>query len=538
MILTLAKVNLSALFAGMFRRYRSKKKIKPIVAVLIGLLVIYVVGALGITIGTTFYGLADFLFPAGIGWFYFAFMGLLVFALCFIGSIFMVQSQMFSAKDNELLLSMPIKPMAILAGRLCALMVIEVLYSALIVVPAFVVLLITGYISVVPVVGLIFLILSIVLLPLFALALGSFIGWIIALISSRLRNKNIPTLVLSLIFLGAYLWGYSQIVGNINILAERSEDIALSVQRFVFPAYHLGLAIADGSLLSFLIFALCAVAPFYIMCLLLARGFTKLTSGGRGAKKIEYREKALRVSGVMPALIKRELSLLWSQPMYILNTTLGAIVMLVLAIILIVYPGLLLEPLRQASEVVPALDIGIMGALALSALAVMNTVSAPSVSLEGKTLWISRSLPVTARDILLSKAGMHLTVCGLPAAFAAIVCVIILPMSLPQAALTLLMPLAITLMLAFLGVVMNLTFPRFDWINPIQPVKQGASVMLTLFGGMAFFVMLFVLYLLLPGGLVSPEAYMFICVIAFLGISAGLYAYLVGPGARKFRTLS
>ena len=109
MIWTLVKVNLAALFSGMFKRYRGKKKIKPITAILIGLLVVYVVVSLLFSVGAMFYGMCAPLFDAGVGWFYFALAGILVFALCFIGSIFMIQTQIFSARDNELLLSMPMR---------------------------------------------------------------------------------------------------------------------------------------------------------------------------------------------------------------------------------------------------------------------------------------------------------------------------------------------------------------------------------------------------------------------------------------------
>jgi len=537
MIWILAKINFIALFAGMFRRYRSKKKIKPATALLVGLLVVYVVGVLGFAIGAMFHGICAPLFEAGIGWFYFALMGMMVFALCFIGSIFMVQSQIFSAGDNELLLSMPIKPMAILAGRLFALLVVEYLYAALIVVPVFGVLLMTGFISQVPAAGIVFFFACAILLPLFALAAGCLVSWIVALISSRLRNKNLPTFILSLAFLGAYLWFYTQMMNNVDALIENGAEIAQAVQRAVFPAYHLGISIADGSILSLLIFAVCAIAPFALMCFLLSRSFVKLTSGGRAAKKIKYREKTARASGAGQALLRRELLHLWSQPMYILNAAMGAIATVILAAVLVIRPGLLLNPLEQLAELLPGLSPGYVGAIALSVLATMNFVSAPSVSLEGKRLWILRSLPVRARDILLSKAWLHLVACGVPALLAGIVCIAVIPMSAVQMAATLLAPISITLAFSLFGVTLNLAFPRFDWINPIQPVKQGLSGMLSMFGGMALVAVLAVVYLLLPGGLVTPDVYLLICTAFFAAVSLVLYVYLSGPGERKFETL-
>jgi len=537
MVWILAKINFQALFAGMFRRYRGKKRIRPLAAVLIGLLALYVVGALGLAVGVMFMGLCAPLFEAGIGWFYFALAGILVFALCFVGSIFMVQTQIFSAKDNELLLSMPVQPLAILAGRLFALMIIEYFYASLIIVPAFVVLIVSGFISQVSALGTAYFFATALLLPFFALAAGCLVGWVVALISSRLRNKNIPTLVLSLAFLGVYFWFYSRMMNNMNALVENGAEIAEAVRRAVFPAYYLGISIANGDTASFLAFAICAVTPFAIMCVLLSRSFFKLAAGGQGARKIKYREKDVRAAGAAPTLLRRELLHFWSQPMYILNASMGAITTCILAAVLAVRPQALLAPLAQLADFVPELSPGSMGAIALSALAAMNSVSAPSISLEGKSLWIPKSLPVKARGILLSKAELHLVTCGAPALLAGIVCVAAIPMNASQAALTLITPFSITLMLSLFGVTLNLAFPRFDWINPVQPVKQGMSAMLALFGGMALVAALVAVYVLLPGGLVALDGYLLICTAFFAVSSAALYAYLAGPGGRKFEAL-
>jgi len=539
MILTLVKINLRALYAGVFRRYKSKKKIKPIMIILIGLLLVYVAASLMFTVGAMFYGLCAPFFDAGAGWFYFALAGLLAFAICFIGSVFMVQSYIFAARDNELLLAMPIKPSAILAGRLSALLVTEYIFQAVIMVPVFCILLINGYISYVPALGIVFFFLVAALLPLIALALGCFVGWLVALITSRMRNKNIMTLVLSLGFLAAYFWFYNKLMNNLNTLIENGAEIAEAVRRSIYPAYHFGAAIADGSAPSFIIFAVCAITPFFVMCVLLSRSFVRLAAGGRAVKKVKYKEKALRVSGSRMALLKRELLYYWSQPMYILNSSLGMIVTVVFAVVMIVRPILFLGLFDQDTGALAGIiDPGIMGAIVLSALALLNSVSAPTISLEGKNLWISKSLPVKASDILLSKAGSHLAVCGIPAIFAGLVCIVVLPISgFLQAALTLVVPISVTLMVSMLGVALNLSFPRFDWINPIQPVKQGISSMLTTFGGMALIGVLVVLFLILSIWELSIESYLLICFGLFIAASGGLYAYLVNSGSRKFESL-
>ncbi len=52
--------------------------------------------------------------PLGYGWLYYALMGLLALAFGVFGSVFSTYAGLYQAKDNELLLSMPIPPRRIL----------------------------------------------------------------------------------------------------------------------------------------------------------------------------------------------------------------------------------------------------------------------------------------------------------------------------------------------------------------------------------------------------------------------------------------
>jgi hypothetical protein len=56
--------------------------------------------------------------------------------------------------------------------------------------------------------------------------------------------------------------------------------------------------------------------------------------------------------------------------------------------------------------------------------------------------------------------------------------------------------------------VINLHFPKFDWINEIQPIKQGLATMLTMFGAAAIVAALVMLYALLLFAFMMPESYL------------------------------
>jgi ABC-2 type transport system permease protein len=535
MIRTLLLLNLKALFSGMFKRSRQGKKRSMVVTVLIALLVIYVVAVFFGMSGFMFFQICNPLFQADLGWLYFSLMGITVFALCFVSTIFAAQSQIFSAKDNELLLSMPVKTSAVLISRIAALLVLDYVFEAFVVIPA-------GFVWIVsqPVTaaGVIFFILSALVLPLTALAFACLFAWLISIASARMRNKNVIVLILSLLFLFAYFWVYSHISNYITALILNGAQISEAIQKAVFPAYHLGVAIEQGSVVSMMIFLLCAIVPFIIAVYLLSVNFIKIATTNRGAAKIKYTEKALKVSGVRMAFVRKELSHFWANPMYIMNAALGGAFMLVLAVLTIVKRDVVLNIVSQMLATGLPISSAMLVCMALSCLGAMNFVSAPSVSLEGKNLWIAKSLPVRPIDILMAKVQMHLLVCGIPAAVSALICGFTLGSSPLQFILLLIVPTLFTVLIGLFGVVINLQFPRFDWVNEIQPVKQGASTMLTMFGAIAFIAVLVILYIFVLSAFLAIEYYLLVCVALFAVLSLILYGYLRRGGSRRFESLA
>ena len=532
MIRILLMIRLRSLFYGMFGRSLNAKKRGPVFKLLIGLLVIYIIAAFFYVFVTLFDALCAPFAAAGLGWFYFALAGIIVFFFCFIASIFMTQAQIFDAKDNDLLLSMPVKPSAVLASRIAILLIMNYLYEAFVILPAGIIWFLNQPVTAA---GVVFFILSALLLPMLALAVSCFFGWLMALLAARLRRKNIMTMIASVAFLLAYFWLYSRISDYVNQLIANGALIAAAIEKAVFPAYHLGVAIAEGSALSMLFFALCALVPFGIAYALLARYFIRIVTSNRGTAKIKYREKALKVSGIRMAFVKKELRHFIASPMYILNATMGAIFMLILAGILIVKS----EMITNFVASMPQLNFSLptLFAAALCVLSGTNFVSAPSISLEGSNLWIAQSLPVSPFDVLWSKVLLHIVVCIPFVVVSAVISAVALRATAAQTALLLLLPTSFTVFVALFGVVINLRFPKFDWISETHAVKQSISTVVTMFGSIAVFVLLAVVYFAFLSGLTTLEFYLALITVLFVVLSMILYRYLKTGGSKLFEAL-
>ena len=74
-----------------------------------------------------------------MGWLYFALMGLLAILLGAFGSVFTTYSGLYLAKDNDLLLSLPIPVNTLIAARLLGVYLMGLMYSGVVMLPAIIV---------------------------------------------------------------------------------------------------------------------------------------------------------------------------------------------------------------------------------------------------------------------------------------------------------------------------------------------------------------------------------------------------------------
>ena len=151
--------------------------------------------------------------------------------LAVVGSVFLQQATLYEAKDNALLLSLPTPPSKILLARMLSLYVQNFLFGGLCFWPAVIVYWMTTAMSRA---SLVFCVLLCFLLPLLSLALTCVLAWLTALLTSRMRNKTVFTMVLSLAFLGAYFYFYYQINDYLQLLIANSRAVGTNIRKVLY----------------------------------------------------------------------------------------------------------------------------------------------------------------------------------------------------------------------------------------------------------------------------------------------------------------
>ena len=138
MLKTLVKIRFQGLFLKSMMGSK-KKKISIGKMILFSLLFIYLGIVLVAVFGYFFDLIIEPFIASGYEWLYFGLMALVVILFCFLGSIFYTQQEIYGAKDNDLLLSMPIKTRDILLSRILVVLLLNYVYEALIALPAIIV---------------------------------------------------------------------------------------------------------------------------------------------------------------------------------------------------------------------------------------------------------------------------------------------------------------------------------------------------------------------------------------------------------------
>ena len=158
--------------------------------------------------------------------------------------------------------------------------------------------------------------------------------------------------------------------------------------------------------------------------------------------------------------------------------------------------------------------------LAICTLASFNDITAPSISLEGKTIWLAKSLPVKIEDILNAKVKMHLILTGIPSLFVSLVCIYLSKSDVVMSLFMIITPVLSITFSALFGLIVNLNMPNLKWTNEMVPIKQSLSVFISMMVPMIVNGIAFLLYLN-----VIMNEYVYIIIYSILLFVACIYMY-------------
>ena len=533
MIRILVKKQMAEIFRGYFYNAKKNKAYSQArTALLIFAFVLLMVGVIGGMFFALSMVLCEPMSAVGMDWMYFALMGFTSVFLGAFGSVFNTFSSLYLSKDNDLLLSMPIPVNAIMVSRLLSVYLMGLMYSAAVILPAIVVYWWKVLFSVKSVFGgLVFLF----LISILVLILSCVLGWAVAKISLKLKNKSLMTVVLSLVFIGGYYYLYFRAQTMIQNLLLHIGEYGDKIRTSAYPVYLFGKA-GTGDVSAVLILTAVLLALSIVVWLVLSRSFLNIaTSSGYTERKV-YREKLAKQKSIPQALLSKEFGRFLGSPNYMLNCGLGTLLLLIAGITLL-WKGttmiVVLESIFAGRDGAVQVILCALICMVIS----MNDMSAPSVSLEGKSIWLAQSLPVEPWAVLEAKLRMQLILTGIPTLFCVACAMVIMPGSLAENVLFLLWAASAVLFLDLLGLFLGVRMPNLTWTNETAPIKQSACVAVTMFSGFAYTALIGGLYLLTKAGHWGFSVYIVIFTGVTLIVCVLLYRWLKREGSKRFANL-
>lgn len=467
-------------------RYKLKKKSSKISSIMFPIFLAILVMA---GIGTYAVMFAYELAPLNLTHVVLTMYILLTVVITLIEGIYKTQGILFDAKDSDLLFSLPIKKSTIFFVRIFKLLVFQYLYNLLFMLPAFAV---YAYFEK-P--GISFYLISIImtlLIPIIPTIISALLGSIIKTISVKFKaQKLIQVLSTIIVFIGIFFLSF-KLKDIITSVVQNAMSINNTLTNIYYPAKLYIQLIQDFKIQDFLMLLAINIIPTILFIYIASINYFKVISKSKETSSSTKRKKNtqnIKTKSKIQALVSKEIKRYFSSTVYIFNTSFGIILMLVITITLCVNLdgainavlegeniGLTME---QIESYIPKIYFQIV-----IYTACMTSITSSSISLEGKSLYILKTIPIEIRKIFKAKI-ITSNIITMPIMFVSeIIFFIIFRPKIKDIIFILLATIIMPTLTAIIGLLVNLKHPKLNASSDTEVVKQSASSGISVLIGM------------------------------------------------------
>ena len=458
-------------------------------------------------------------------------MGTAMF-LCFIGSVFTAQQQIYESKDNQMLISMPIKPGQILLSRIFAIAIFNMIYAL----PFF-----TGNaigyciysVSMGPIqlIPLLILLISYVSMIVFITMLTSLLAWGVSIIMSKITNKTLISTVLYMVFFAIYFYAIFNLDNLGEAIEKNADKLSSGIMTFARPIYYMGASVVEQNILFVAAFLVSLLIPAFLMYIVIKKSFFKILLHENKSKNkmLKHSDKDFNSHSAFIALLQKEIARFLRTPMYFLSygTSIFFVAMML---------AYLFIKKDKFEDVVELLSIyGVSSTKALPAIFSMllyqfvssgAVLTSASINMEGKNIWIIKSLPIKTIDIMLAK-GLVPVIILLPIfEVESLLLIFLFKISGSAMILLLLMPIFTMIFFSMFGLYINLNHFKLDWLSENEAFKRAGGPTIASFSSMGSTVLFVILYLLIFSNIMGFFGFMWLILAALVLGSIVMYSML------------
>lgn len=399
---------------------------------------------------------------------------------------FYVMSIFYFSKDIDTLLPLPLKPYEILGAKLIVIILFEYFVELVTLLPT-----LAGFCYKAG--NAIFIIYGVIIfltLPIIPIIICGLISMVIMAFTNLVKDKDrfkflsgIFAIVLAVLF-NIFIRKVSGPTALITSLKDNSSVIN-NATRF-FPTAKLAtLSLLNSTtflglinLFIFLVVSVIALIIFVIAAQSLyfkgAIGMSESTSKGKRLSNNELNKSSIQSSKLKSYTIK-ELKLLLRTPAYLQNCIIGGVILPPIMLLIILFSNGSLS--KSFNLPMNNMFLTIATGILLVATS-FNMICSTAISREGEGFFVMKYLPISYKEQILAKVLLGILVSIIADILMLIVGSIVFKINLLMIVLLAIVSIVGIIFYSFLGIIIDLKFPKLDWDNEVKAVKQNFNGLL------------------------------------------------------------
>ncbi len=417
--------------------------------------------------------------------------------MIFVFGLLYVMSKYYFSNDLTHLVPLPIKPSHIIGAKFGTLMLSEYLTSLPIILPFIIIYGVKGGEG--PIYWL-YSILLVAFLPVIPLVLASIVIMIFMKYTNIGARKDLIRIISAVLFIVVMVYvqlkiqtiAQKALMEGDNFLINLITDSNLLVKKLGigFPPSMWGaLSLSNNSnvigIINLTSFIGVAIISFLIMIFLSEKLFFDglignievSASKGKNRKKLSLSDSVRQTKPYL-ALAKKEVTMLFKTPIYLMNAVGGVIILpLIFAMSNISGGDQSMDQLIKLLGINQGI-IALVGIGFIVALGMLNSIGSTTFSREGKCFWIQRTLPIKVEDQIIGRVLSSLAVQVLGVIALLVSLTFIVKLEITTMMLITLLGLLGSIPMTQLGMIIDILRPLLDWDNPQKAMKQNLNVLI------------------------------------------------------------
>ena len=482
--------------------------------------------------------------PMNLGYLILAIATMGISLITLLEGVYKAGPLLFNCKDDQLLLSLPIKRRTVLFVRFFKLYVFELLYNSMFLLPVMVAYIRWGNVG--PTYYLTCFVM-LLMLPIIPIVISCIIGAITSGISSKFKYKNVVEIVLSMIILVGVFYFSFKVEDVFNYLLANAESINNFIIKRYYPAGIFSKLVVDFNIKDLLIFISINIAVIIATILVLGKFYFRINSKLKSINNSKTHSKAKPLSfkarSQTNSLIRKEVNTFFKTPVFIINAGFSLVLFLVLAVLLAIrFDSVATMLIDEETGLGIAKDL-IYNNLSIVIFALisfgtfMTSITSSIISLEGRNISILKSLPIKPKTILMAKVKAALLITTPAMLVGDLIMFIRFRTNILEAILLIILSILMPLISHLVGIIINLKYPKLEWESPAEAVKQSTSSFIAVMLGMVILMVTVGISFALIGN-VLPIIALLIAIGVSALINLILYLYLTKRSVKDFNNLS